>query len=533
MTTRIINIVGWIGTALVFAAVAVRLLRPEWNQYATYAAWAGLALVLVYMGGQWRDIVEFYRRRSAQYGTMAFVGVAVFLGILVAVNYLAVRRNKRWDFTANQVYSLSDQSVKVVQNLDAPVKFTVFDRETNFDRFRERLTEYTYHSKQVSVDYVDPDREPSRAKAAQIQSYGTILIEYKDRSERVTVSGEQEITNGLIKAITGEQRKVYFTQGHGEKDTTSAERTGYTAVAQALGGDNYTVERLVLAQQQKVPDDATVVVIAGPRTDLLQPEIDALTAYLNRGGKLLALVDPPDDAKAPAQPLLAGLLHDWGMQLGDNVVLDASGIGRLIGTDASVPVVAQYPTHPATEALRGIMTAFPFARSVAPVDGGVNGRTAQRVLETSAQSWAEKDTASLATGKVTFDASRGDTQGPIALGAAVSMPAPDAPPAPAPGNQTPLAPDAEKKPETRVLAIGDSDFAANFALGIQGNRDLFLNAVSWLAEQENLVAIRAREPEDRRITLTSAQQNNLALLSIVVIPALVFASGVYSWWRRR
>lgn len=533
MTTRIINVLGWIGTALVFAAVAVRFLRPEWNQYATYGAWAGLALVLVYMAGQWRDIAAFYRRRSAQYGTMAFVGIAVFVGILVAVNYLAVRRNKRWDLTANQVYSLSDQSVKVLQNLDAPVKFTVFDRETNFDRFRERLNEYAYHSKQVSVEYVDPDREPSRAKAAQIQSYGTILIEYKDRSERVTVNTEQDITNGLIKAITGQQRTVYFTQGHGEKDTTSAERTGYTAVAQALGSDNYKVERLVLAQQQKVPDDATVVVIAGPRTDFLQPEIDALKAYLNRGGKLLVLFDPPDDPKAPAQPLLTGLLHDWGIAVGDDVVLDASGIGRLIGTDASVPVVAQYPAHASTEGLRGIMTAFPFARSVAPVEGGVNGRTAQRVLETSSQSWAEKDRASLATGKVTFDADKGDTQGPVSLGAAVAVPAPEPPPARSSGNATPAAPDADRKPETRVLAIGDSDFAANFALGIQGNRDLFLNTVSWLAQQENLLAIRPREPEDRRLTLTSAQQQNLMLLSIIVIPALVFASGVYSWWRRR
>jgi ABC-type uncharacterized transport system involved in gliding motility auxiliary subunit len=114
----------------------------------------------------------------------------------------------------------------------------------------------------------------------------------------------------------------------------------------------------------------------------------------------------------------------------------------------------------------------------------------------------------------------------------VSAPATDVP-APAPGNGTPPAPDADKKPESRIVAIGDSDFAANASLGVPGNRDFFLNTVSWLAQQENLLAIRPREPEDRRLTLTAAQQQNIMLLSIFVIPGLVFASGIYTWWRRR
>ncbi len=511
----------------------MRFLRPEWNQYATYAAWAGLASVLIYMAGQWRDVADFYKGRGAKYGTMSIVSIAVFLGILVAVNYLGARQNKRWDLTANQVYSLSDQTVKVLKTLDAPVKFTVFEKETGFDRFRDRLNEFSYQSSKVSTEYVDPDREPTRAKAAQISAYGTVLVEYKGRTERVTTLGEQELTNALIKAVTGETRKVYFTQGHGEKNTTAADRLGYSAVTQALSADNYGVEPLILAQAGKVPADATVVIVAGPKTDFLQPELDALSAYMAKGGKVLMLLDPPENAKAPAQPLLVAFLHSWGIEAGADVVLDASGIGRLLGTDASVPVVAQYPPHPTTESLSGVMTAFPFARSMAPVDGGVDGHTAQPILETSAQSWAEKDIASLsAGGQVAFNADKGDRQGPIQLGAAVSAPATDVATPPA-GNATPAAPESPKKPESRIIAIGDSDFAANFGLGIQGNRDFFMNTVNWLAQQENLIAIRPREPEDRRLTLTAAQQQNIMLLSIFVIPGLVFASGIYTWWRRR
>jgi ABC-type uncharacterized transport system involved in gliding motility auxiliary subunit len=122
--------------------------------------------------------------------------------------------------------------------------------------------------------------------------------------------------------------------------------------------------------------------------------------------------------------------------------------------------------------------------------------------------------------------------GPITLGAAASAPATTAPAPPA-GNGTPASPDAERKPESRVVGIGDSDFAANYGLGIQGNRDFFMNAVNWLAQQENLIAIRPREPADRRLTLTADQQQRIMLLCLFVIPGIVFASGVYTWWRRR
>jgi ABC-type uncharacterized transport system involved in gliding motility auxiliary subunit len=538
MVKNVLSIIGWIGTALVFGAVGVRFLRPEWNQYASYAAMGGLVCVLLYMAGQWRDVATFYQGRGARYGTLSIVSIVVFLAILVAVNYLASRQNKRWDFTANQVYSLSDQTVKLLQSLKDPVKFTVFDQQVNFDRFKDRLNEFTYHSKNLSVEYVDPDREPARAKAAAIQSYGTILIEYQGRSERVTSSNEQDLTNALIKAVTGAVRKVYFTQGHGEKDTAGTDRVGYSAVSQGLTSDNYGVEHIVLVQQKTVPADATVVVIAGPRTDFLQPEIDALKEYLARGGKVLALLDPPEKGQAD-QPLLAGLLHDWGIDVGNNIVVDASGIGQLIGADASVPVVAQYPNHPITDSLRGVMTAYPLARSASPVDGGVNGHTAQAVLQTGAQSWAEADLTSLATGRVSLDAAKGDKPGPITLGAAVSAPA-TAAPSPADGNTADGKPadpnkpaEPANKPETRLVAIGDSDFAVNAFLGVQGNKDLFMNTVNWLAQQENMIAIRPREPEDRRITLTADQQQRIMLLSIFIIPGLVFASGVYTWWKRR
>ncbi len=126
-----------------------------------------------------------------------------------------------------------------------------------------------------------------------MQAYGTVVFDYKGRTERVVSSDEQQLTNGLIKVISGKQRKVYFVQGHGEKDTASSERAGYSTIVSGLQSDNFATDTLVLAQQGAVPADASVVVIAGPTVDLLPPEIDALKKYLEAGGKLVALVDPP------------------------------------------------------------------------------------------------------------------------------------------------------------------------------------------------------------------------------------------------
>src|SRR5688572_2534583 len=359
MLQRILGIVGWIGTALVFAAVAIRFIRPEWDQYAVYLAWGGLAAVVLYTLGQWRDIVDFFRRRQARYGALATISVLVALAIAVAANYLSSRQNKRWDLTANQQNSLSEQTVKVLQGLTAPVKFTVFERQTEMERFRTRLTEYDYNSDQVTVEYIDPDTRPVVAREYDVQAYGTIVVDYMGRRERVSSDSEQEITNALIKAISGMERTVYFLQGHGEKDPTVMERDGYSGVSEALRRDNYKVERLVLAQQKEVPEDATAIILAGPTSDLLPAEKDALQRYLERQGKLMVLLDPPVGAQAAPMSNTLELLNYWGFEIGSNVVVDISGATN----EPSIAVAASYPEHAITDRF-ATLTIYPLARSV-------------------------------------------------------------------------------------------------------------------------------------------------------------------------
>src|SRR6185503_12854562 len=376
MVNRILSLVGWLGTAMVFVAVAIRFGYPAKEQWAFYLAWAGLVCVLAYTLGQWREIARVFSRRQARYGTLAATSVLIVLGILVAINYIGARQNKRWDLTANKQFSLADQSRNVLQKLDSPLQVMVFAQEQEFPRYQDKLKEYSYVSKQMSAEYIDPDKKPTIAKQNQIQQYGTLVFNYKGRTERVTSDNEQDITNGVIKVVSGQQRKVYFTQGHGEKDTTSSDRDGYNTIAAALGHENYTVEKVAIAQAGSVPDDATMVIVAGPRLDFFAPEVEALKKYLDKAGKVLLELDPPDKPDSPPLTNLIALAHDWGVEVGNNVVVDVSGMGRMIGTDASVPVVANYPSHAITQRFN-FLTAFPLSRSAAPVSGGVNGHVAQ------------------------------------------------------------------------------------------------------------------------------------------------------------
>ncbi|HUP41187.1 MAG TPA: Gldg family protein [Vicinamibacterales bacterium] len=545
MLNTIFGIVGWIGTLLVFAGVAIRVFRPEWDTYAYWAAVGGLVCVGLYTLTQWREIGRSFQKRETKLGAMMSISVAAVLAILIGINWAVTRRDKRWDLTASASYTLSDQTVKVLTNLKTPVKVLVFDTPGGFQRFRDSLTMYTTASPNLQVEYVDMDREPARAREYAIASPGTVVMEYDGRREKVMSEREQDLTNNLIKVTTGRQVKAYFVQGHGEKDILGNDRPGYASVVEALKRDNYTVDKIVLAQSAAgVPADASVLIIAGPTSDYLKPEVDAIRTYLRKGGKALFMLDPPVGESARTAPTLEALLKEWGITLGHDVVIDASGMGQLLGTDASVPVVANYPQHDVTQNF-DLLTAFPLAQSVAGTAGTELGMAVTaNVINTSDRSWSEADVKSLATGgKVSLDEAAGDHRGPITIALSLATDAPDASPSapagasgdkPAEGAKPGEKPaDAPKKQQMRIMVVGDSDFASNAAAGIQGNADLFVNMNNWLTQQEDLISIHPRDAGDRRVTMTADQQRRVLWLSLLFIPGLILGLGVYSWWQRR
>jgi len=529
---RVVALLGWVGVLMVVAAVVLRFSRPDLIDWSQRLALAGLVATGLYALTQWRDIARSLTGRNVKYGSVAAGSVALVLAILVGLNWIANRQNKRWDLTAAGQFSLSAQTQQILESLEEPLTIRVF-YIGSATPYQDQLSEYSYLSTAVSVEYIDANRDPIEARRLGIEAVPTLVLEYAGRTERATAVDEQTVTNALKKVIEGVARRVYFVQGHGEHDPTSSEPTGYSSVADSLRNDNFEVETLTLAQAGAVPDDATVVVIAGPQTDLLDPELDALRAFLDRGGKVHLLVDPPETADAPPMTNLMALAREWSIEIGTDLVIDASGLGQLLGTNAAEPVAMPVP-HPITNGF-SLMTAFPLARSVTPMVDGTPERQAQAFLETSESSWAEADILGvIEAGRTEENLDAGDTAGPITIAAAVAAAAPLAPEPT--GTETDDANAEENEatpPESRLVVVGDSDFAANNAVGIQGNRDIFLNMANWLAQQEDLIAIRPRDPESRPITMTADQGRMVFWFTMLLVPALLFANAVRVHWRRR
>ena len=512
---RILNIVGWIGFALVAVAVALRFWGPaEWQFRAFVMMWTGVGLVLLYP-------FSLLTRRQLKNVSLAATSVLVVLGILILANYLSNRRYKRWDLTANAVHTLSEQSQKVVAGLDAPLKILLFDQSDRFPNYRDRLTQYQNASSQLSVEYVDGTLDPVRAKQYEVQAFPTLVLLYKDKTEKVQSVDEREITSALIRVMSGTQRKAYFVQGHGERDPMGESPLSYRGVAQLLKGDNFGVETLALSQTKNVPDDATVVIIAGPTADFLPEELEQIRQYLAKGGKLLLLLDPPLGERPQPLTGLLGLAKEWGVDVGNDVVLDVSGRSQR----PELVVVVDYPKHSITESFR-VGTIFPLARSVTPVMPAPPGKTVQPIVESARQAWSETDLKALQSegSQPEPNADKGDKEGPVSIAVAISTPAPPADAKPD---------DPKTPPQSRFVIFGDSDFASDAVAGSVGNIDLFLNTISWLTAQENLISIRPKEPGNSRLTITPGEMNMVWWFSVAGVPLVVLLVGIISWSQRR
>jgi len=283
----------------------------------------------------------------------------------------------------------------------------------------------------------------------------------------------------------------------------------------ALENQYYGVKKLMLVTKKTIPSDCDVLVIAGPQTNLLQPETDAIQKYLKNGGKVLALIDPPPSTG------LNDLVTKWGVIPDNDVVLDFSGVGQLFGAGPAIPVASHYGTNPIVKDLKRMITAFPLARSLSKEKNADSKLHIENLVQTGANSWGETNLKLfLDQKKAGFDKGQ-DKKGPLTLGMVVTK------------DVTDSSGVVDSKKKSRLVVFGDSDFATNAWFHFQKNGDLFLNAVNWLAEEEDLVAIRPRSPEDRRVNLTKAQSKMLFWFGVVLFPLAIVLVGIGVYTKRR
>jgi ABC-type uncharacterized transport system involved in gliding motility auxiliary subunit len=510
---RALDWAGYVGLAALAALAILNWTRSPLLTGRPWLWWGLLVVgVVLVLASALLHLAEFrtvLSGRTARYGLNTGVMVLLLLGIIGLVEAMSYRHNARLDLTENRRHSLAPQTIEILKTLKTDVNAIAFFRS---DQPGKRVAEdlfkqfARYGSNRFTWRVVDPDREPGLARRYAVESYGTVVLETKERSERVTDAEEEKLTNGLVKLTREGKRVVYVMQGHGERELGNTDRPGFSEAKAAMERANYEVKPLVLARQGTIPDDASVVVLVGPRTELLPPEIDSLDKYLAGNGKLLAMVDPGIVGGVQTEGIKR-LLARYGFELGDNLIIELNPIGRMFGIGPEVPIVQQYEGHPITRDLAGITTLFPVARSVGSVKTPPTGVSVQPLARTSPESWGETDRASLQAGQVKPDAQ--DPKGPLGVAAVAT------------------------KDKARLVVVGTSNLAANQFLNLQGNRDFFLNTVSWLAEQEDLISIRPKDSKQSPIFLTSQQAQAVFFIPVVIVPGLVIVGGVLNFVRRR
>lgn len=518
---KILKPLFWLAPILIIMGLTAGLVAG-WSAIPLGLMGAGIAVLVAWLVVSGRT--GFWGRRSTQAGTNALVATGAMLVILGLVNFLGARYEKRVDLTENQIFTLSPQTAAIVKGLPQPVKVWLFDNTPNVQD-RELLENYRRQNSQLSYEYADPIAKPGLVQKFQVKSLGEVYLEAGDKRklvQTITPAGqppqpgtpearlsERSLTNALAQ-LNRDRQKVYLLQGHGEK-TPQPGRDGLSQALAQLEQENYGAEPLTLTAEAKVPDDAAIVLVAGPQRELLASEIKALQEYTRGKSGLMLLIDPLSKSG------LNDLLKQWGVTLSDRVILDPSS--QTSGLEPTVVLVNQYGDHPITKDFGNGYSLFPIAQPLQIDD--VPNESKVPLFFAGQQVQAQKVAAN---GELKFDPNSAG-QGPMAIGVALSRAVSTATPKP-----TAEVPQAE----ARMVVVGSSSFIADGAFGQQLNSDAFLNSINWLSQSGNeTLSIRPKEMTNRRILLNAQQQTLIGGGALIALPLLGFGAAFFAWWRRR
>jgi ABC-type uncharacterized transport system involved in gliding motility auxiliary subunit len=528
------GLLGWLGAvALLFGLLSLILQLFSGFAFAGFDLpwiWANFVIGLLLLGAAAVSNLDSLRerlrtggaRRAGKYGTSAVLAALLSVALLALLAFLSTRYHVRWDWTESGSHSLTEQTTKLLGGLQQDVEVTAFYQPVAAAPARDLLDRYQYASPRFKVSFVDPQARPGLVKELGVDESklgsGLLVVKLGEEKTEVSELSEQALTNALVKLTRRESKKVYFLTGHNERPIEGEEagkEQGFQFARDALVNENYGVETLLLAAKGEVPEDADAVVVAGPTRPFHPTEKDALKRYLERGGALLVMLDPR------AATDLYDLLGEWGVDVGDDVVVDR--VQGLFGRPVS-PFAAEYPAHPITEGMRE-PTLFHVARSVQPKPEAAQALSV--LVRTSAESWAERDVDGLfRDGQAALDEK--DLKGPVPIAVAGQLELGAAKPAEAAEGEAPPEP-----AKARLVVVGDADYATNGLLGQFRNRDFFVNSVNWLLGDVEAISIRPGDARASRLQLTPQIFAQLRYLSLFVLPEAIAVAGVLVWWRRR
>ncbi len=452
------------------------------------------------------------KSRKISFGVNSVFIVLVVVSIVGLLNFLGKQYPKRFDLTRNKLHTFSDQTTKLMQGLKEPVEATLYGDFGSREKFRPIFENYKKASTLFKYQTVDPNKEPTRAKAAGIKKMDTLVLTYQGKTSRIEEITEEKVTNELIKLTKDGKLTICPVIGHGEASFSDNTATGLSASKKGLEDQSYVIRELTLSQQEKIPAECSAVVMMGANKALFPNEVKLIETYLSEGGRMVVGIDATLNGQDQNKELKA-ILESYGVSTKSALIVDP--VSKMIGVDATVPIIATFNKETALGKDFQGQAYFPFSRPLELGNPAPEGLKTNWVAKTTPNAFGETDFAALAKGSAKKDAT--DPAGPLTTAIQVN------------GKRK----DSKSTRETRLVVFGSGQFPNNQFSRFGANVDLFLNAVSWVVEDENMISIRAKEDEGSTLELSQNQSIAIFLSCVILIPILIAVFGIVIWVRRK
>ena len=495
---------------LLTAGLVVGLVTNQWFLASIGLILTGATIVILAIGRKQQNFEQFRQTRAIESLINGATATIAILVIFALINFMAIRHGNRFDLTENKLFTIAPQSQEIVKNLSQSLKIWVFDH--NIDQeLKNLLEDYTRYSDKLEFQFVDPQIEIGLAEQFNVQSFGEVYLEYGEKREKISTTGndfggnisETAITNAIFRIQSDRIFRIYFLQGHGEPKLDAAEG-GFTQAISQLRDLGYQVRELNLITQRQIPKNTDLIIISRPIRKFLPTEVSLLQTYLKNGGRLLIMLMPD------VNPGLAPILQDWGITLENRFIIDASGLGNTWGYGPGVVIITNYGNHPITKTFGSGISVFPQSRPVKITDKpNINSES---FIITNRNTWAENN---LAPKQIEFNPKQ-DIRGPLNIGVALNRK------------------NTDKQRESRLVVFGNGTFAMDGWFQKQLNSDIFLNTVDWLIRDNGLtLSIRPKEQTNRRINLSPLEAGVISWMALRIMPLLSFIAAGLIWWRKR
>ena len=429
--------------------------------------------------------------------------VILLLALAAGLGWITRDVKLQWDLTQGKRNTLSAAAADVLKQLKGPISVTAYataqDTEGDVRKTVQTfLSPFQRAKPDLKVAFIDPREQPQKAREAGVRMNGELVVEYNGRSEHLTSLTEQELANLLLRLARSSERQVMYLDGHGEAKLDGRANHDLGDFGNQLSVKGFKTAPLNLAQAPDVPDNLSVLVIAGPSVDVLPGEAARIRRWVEKGGNLLWLVN--NDSIRGLQPLVGEL----GLSLTAGTVVDPRAAG--LNLPATFSLATAYGQHSITEN-SSLTSVFPYARRIAAAEGSTWRFTP--LVEVAQGGWLETDGIN---DDVAFNKDR-DVRGPVVIAAALERDV------------------GERK--QRVVVVGTAQFLANQYAGLLGNLELGINMVNWLAGDESLITIQPRSRQDLTLEMSRAGLSLVGFGFLIVLPLAFLLTGGAIWWRRR